>query len=77
MKRALIVLAAVALRGLLAAQSKTLDIYVLDVEGGNATLFVTPSREIGADRHRQWRTGGCTRRGSHHGRREGRGPRAD
>ena len=28
-----------------AAQSKTLDIYVLDVEGGNATLFVTPSRE--------------------------------
>jgi competence protein ComEC len=27
------------------AQSKTLDIYVLDVEGGNATLFVTPSRE--------------------------------
>jgi competence protein ComEC len=29
----------------LAAQSKTLDIYVLDVEGGNATLFVTPSRE--------------------------------
>ena len=30
---------------LLAAQSKSLDIYVLDVEGGNATLFVTPSRE--------------------------------
>ncbi len=29
----------------LSAQSKTLDIYVLDVEGGNATLFVTPSRE--------------------------------
>jgi beta-lactamase superfamily II metal-dependent hydrolase len=28
-----------------AAQSKTLDIYVLDVEGGNATLFVTPARE--------------------------------
>jgi len=22
---------------------KTLDIYVVDVEGGNATLFVTPS----------------------------------
>jgi beta-lactamase superfamily II metal-dependent hydrolase len=28
-----------------AAQSKTLDFYVLDVEGGNATLVVTPSRE--------------------------------
>jgi beta-lactamase superfamily II metal-dependent hydrolase len=27
------------------AQSATLDIYVLDVEGGNATLFVSPSRE--------------------------------
>jgi len=25
--------------------SKTLDMYVVDVEGGNATLFVTPSRE--------------------------------
>ena len=30
---------------LLAAQSKSLDIYVLDMEGGNATLVVTPSRE--------------------------------
>ena len=30
---------------LLSAQSNTLDIYILDVEGGNATLFVTPSRE--------------------------------
>ena len=32
----------------LAAQTpavKTLDIYVVDVEGGNATLLVTPSRE--------------------------------
>ena len=29
-----------------AAQSrKTLDIYVVDVEGGNATLFVSPSGE--------------------------------
>src|SRR5262250_1451293 len=27
------------------AASKTLDIYVVDVEGGNATLFVTPSGE--------------------------------
>src|SRR5690348_6001053 len=25
--------------------SKSLDIYVIDVEGGNATLFVTPARE--------------------------------
>src|SRR5438045_2397930 len=25
--------------------SKTLDIYVVDVEGGNATLFVSPSGE--------------------------------
>jgi competence protein ComEC len=25
--------------------AKTLDIYVMDVEGGNATLFVTPSGE--------------------------------
>jgi glyoxylase-like metal-dependent hydrolase (beta-lactamase superfamily II) len=34
--------------GLAAAQSrasKTLDMYVVDVEGGNATLFVTPSGE--------------------------------
>jgi len=27
------------------AAPKTLDIYVIDVEGGNATLFVTPARE--------------------------------
>ena len=25
--------------------SKTLDIYVIDVEGGNAVLFVSPSKE--------------------------------
>src|SRR5262245_42230736 len=29
----------------LGAASKTLDIYVIDVEGGNATLFVAPSGE--------------------------------
>src|ERR1700676_4567512 len=29
----------------LAQSSKTLNIYVLDVEGGNATLFVSPSGE--------------------------------
>jgi competence protein ComEC len=46
MKRTSIVLASLTLCvALLSAQSKTLDIYVLDVEGGNATLFVTPARE--------------------------------
>jgi competence protein ComEC len=35
----------VAAAGLLAAQSKTLDIYWVDVEGGGATLIVTPSGE--------------------------------
>src|SRR5689334_8775996 len=29
----------------LAIAGKTLDIYVIDVEGGNATLFVAPSGE--------------------------------
>src|ERR1041385_9324970 len=28
-----------------ATGAKTLDVYVIDVEGGNATLFVTPSHE--------------------------------
>lgn len=46
MKRTPIVLGVVALcAALVSAQSKTLDIYVVDVEGGNATLFVTPARE--------------------------------
>lgn len=46
MKRTSIVFGTVMLcAALLSAQSKTLDIYVLDVEGGNATLFVTPARE--------------------------------
>src|SRR5580765_882083 len=38
--------AACAVAAVLAAQSRssrTLDIYVVDVEGGNATLFVAPS----------------------------------
>jgi beta-lactamase superfamily II metal-dependent hydrolase len=38
-------LAAALCSAVLLAQPATLDIYVLDVEGGNATLFVTPSRE--------------------------------
>lgn len=46
MKRALLVVLATALCAAFpAAQSKTLDIYVIDVEGGNATLVVTPSRQ--------------------------------
>jgi beta-lactamase superfamily II metal-dependent hydrolase len=46
MTRASFVLATSVICGaLLSAQSKTLDIYVLDVEGGNATLVVTPLRE--------------------------------
>lgn len=39
----LLILSATAL--LLSATAQTLDIYVIDVEGGNATLFVTPARE--------------------------------
>jgi len=40
------VIAALAVTAIvLTAQSKRLDIYILDVEGGNSTLFVTPSRE--------------------------------
>ena len=49
MRRLMIATAVVVLAaGLPAAQSparSTLDIYVVDVEGGNATLFVTPARE--------------------------------
>jgi beta-lactamase superfamily II metal-dependent hydrolase len=46
MKHAWLVAAAAAFcTAVLVAQSKTLDIYIVDVEGGNATLFVTPSRE--------------------------------
>jgi beta-lactamase superfamily II metal-dependent hydrolase len=46
MKRAwLVVATSVMCAVLLSAQSKTLDIYILDVEGGNATLVITPLRE--------------------------------
>src|SRR4051812_10454036 len=42
----LAVAAAVSIVSAQAARtSKTLDIYVVDVEGGNATLFVAPSGE--------------------------------
>jgi competence protein ComEC len=36
---------ALAATAVLAQQRTTLDVYVVDVEGGNATLFVTPSGE--------------------------------
>src|SRR5437868_13039506 len=46
MRRILAALAPVLATVTLAAQSpKTLTIYVIDVEGGNATLFVSPTRE--------------------------------
>src|SRR5262245_43777524 len=43
----LLILATVLCAGALGSTQarNTLDIYVVDVEGGNATLFVTPSRE--------------------------------
>ena len=44
--RTIVALATVLLPVALAAQTRTtLDIYVIDVEGGNATLFVAPSGE--------------------------------
>ena len=44
MRRALCLIAIVLLTVSLTAQGRTtLDIYLVDVEGGNATLFVTPS----------------------------------
>src|SRR5215468_9438906 len=43
MRAALVLMLVVSLSAL--GASKTLDIYVIDVEGGNATLFVAPSGE--------------------------------
>jgi len=44
MRRTLSLLAAVSLVAVMSAQTHTtLDIYLVDVEGGNATLFVAPS----------------------------------
>ena len=50
-KQFLITLVSIVLgSGLLSAQAReTLDIYVVDVEGGNATLFRDADRRIGAD----------------------------
>src|SRR5688500_10897151 len=45
-RRTIVALATVLLPAGLAAQTRTtLEIYVIDVEGGNATLFVAPSGE--------------------------------
>ena len=38
--------------GAAAASAKPLQIYFIDVEGGQATLVVSPSGAIAADRHR-------------------------
>jgi competence protein ComEC len=38
-------IAIAALTPALVAQTKTLEVYVIDVEGGNATLFVAPNHE--------------------------------
>ena len=48
MRNVLLAVMAAALTAVAAAQTRTartLDIYLVDVEGGNATLFVTPSGE--------------------------------
>ena len=46
MRRLLSCLIAASCAAVLAAQTRTtLDIYLVDVEGGNATLFVAPSGE--------------------------------
>jgi len=48
--------------------SPTLDVYVIDVEGGNAVLFVSPSHENSVDRYRQRRHSGRSARcGPHRG----------
>ena len=45
MKRLLLIVLAIITSLSAAAQQKTLDIYFIDVEGGQATLFVTPQHE--------------------------------
>ena len=66
MRTALVCVLAFALLAPPAAQARrtTLDIYVVDVEGGNATLFVSPSGEsLLMDTGK----GGVAGRRSHHG----------
>jgi hypothetical protein len=50
---------------------KTLSIYMVDVEGGNATLFVSPTRESLLIDTGHGGGRGCAGRTSHHGCREG------
>jgi beta-lactamase superfamily II metal-dependent hydrolase len=45
MRAWMIFLLGLAAAGLTPAQTKTLDVYVIDVEGGNAVLFVSPTHE--------------------------------
>jgi beta-lactamase superfamily II metal-dependent hydrolase len=45
LRAAIVVALVVVVPGVLGAQSRTLDIYWIDVEGGAATLFVSPSGE--------------------------------
>ena len=46
MRRVMVVVAVAGFVGILSAQAqKALDIYLVDVEGGNVTLFVAPSGE--------------------------------
>ena len=47
---------------------KTLDVYVIDVEGGNATLFVSPSGESLLMDTGNVPPGAGARRRPHHGR---------
>ena len=55
---------------------KGLDIYVVDVEGGNATLFVSPSGESVLIDSGNGGAGSHARRRPHHGRGQGRRPHA-
>jgi competence protein ComEC len=45
MRRALVLGLTLLLGGLTAYAQDTLDVYLIDVEGGNATLFVSPEGE--------------------------------
>ena len=45
MRASMIFLTLLGMAGMAMAQTKTLDVYVIDVEGGNAVLFVSPTHE--------------------------------
>ncbi len=67
----------ISLQGAAAQTRTTLDIYVVDVEGGNATLFVSPSGESVLIDSGNVGAGGRARRRSHHGGGQGCRPHAD